>query len=99
MIKTSNSKCREYVDSLKPFKANNLEGKIQGDFYIVYSYSWYALFAYNFQTNQWYENIDKYSVSTSRQTTQARPYDRKIIDLSWEDMKDLLIFARSHKTG
>ena len=91
MIKTSNTKCRQYTQSQTPFKANNLEGRIEGDFYIVYSYKWYPLFAYSFTEKGWYENVDKYSVSTSRQTSQSRPMSSKeTTPLCFQAMKDLL---------
>mgnify|MGYP003131069761 CR=1 FL=1 len=91
MIRTSNNKCREYVESLTEFKANNIfSEKITKDkLYIVYSYG-YHFPIYMKYKNTWYENTDKYSVSTSKHQSQARPYNfkRKLINTS--KMKEII---------
>lgn len=88
-MKTTNAKSRQFAEALKPFQANNLKGVIEGDFYVVYSYAWYPLFAYSFRDKRWFKNIEKYSVSTSKQTTQCSPFASFTL-LSLEQMKDLL---------
>ena len=86
-MKTSNAKCREYVQNKEPFKANNLHGQIEGGKYIVYSYGWYPLWAY--VDGKWFENVDKYSSSTSKQKSQSCPLV-ETVKLSKEGMKDLV---------
>lgn len=86
MIRISNGKCRINVQQTEEFKANNLSGQNVGDFYVVYSYGWWPLFAYNRRTMQWFENEDRYSVSTSKQRGQAHPYGQTI-EISYEALK------------
>ncbi len=74
MIRTTNSKCRQYVESLQEFKANNLEGKYVGNYYVVFSYGWYPLFVRDRTSGLWYENSERKSVSTSKQLGQCRPF-------------------------
>ena len=88
-MKTTNVKSRSFVQNKEPFKANNLKGVDEGHFYVVYSYNWYPLFAYCFVEKRWFKNIQKYSVSTSKQATQCEPLASFIL-LDLEQMKDLL---------
>lgn len=90
-MKTTNAKSRQFVQSLQEFKASNLSARKEGQFYVVYSYGWYPLFAYSYENDRWFENVDKYSVSTSRQRSQAHPQPlKKSMEVSHETMKDLL---------
>ena len=80
--KTSNRDCAVYVDRREPFKAHNLFGEWDHDKdvfdtmmdcpYVVYSYGRHFPI-YAWLDGKWYENTDKYSVSTSKHQTQARP--------------------------
>jgi len=91
-VKTTNAKSRQFVQNLKPFIANNLSARIeQGKFnlYVIYSYGWYPLFAYDYNSNTWFENAEKYSVSTSKQRGQCHP-QVKTIEISHASMKDLI---------
>ena len=74
MANISNSKCRSYVQALLPFKGSNLYGDLLGNgIYAVFSYgTHWPLFAK--VGDQWYENADRYSVSTSKQHGQAHPH-------------------------
>lgn len=73
VIKTSNAKCSQFVEEKTPFKANNVFAEETSEgMYIVYSYG-YHFPMYAFIDGEWLENSDKYSVSTSKQQTQARP--------------------------
>lgn len=88
-MKTTNAKSSQFVQEKETFQANNLKGVDEGHFYVVYSYGWYPLFAYCFVEKRWFKNIQKYSVSTSKQTTQCQPQASfTLLDL--EQMKDLL---------
>ena len=43
--------------------------------YVVYSYgSHWPLFVYDYGTKRWFENSDKYSVTTSKHRTKAHPH-------------------------
>jgi hypothetical protein len=76
IIRTSNSKCRAYVEQQVIFKSNNIFSENRLGYYVVYSYGHhFPMFIYDKKTGQWYENSDKYSVSTSKQQGQARPYN------------------------
>lgn len=76
-IRTTNRNAREYVRNGVPFKNSN--GQLFGrwetpSLYVVYSYGeHWPLFAWDGQTNEWLENWDKYSVTTSRHRTYAHP--------------------------
>ena len=72
-MRTSNRNSAQFAHQLQNFTANNLHGINEGAYYVVYSYGWYPLFAYHYETQTWYENDTKYSVSTSKQKTQVRP--------------------------
>ena len=65
MIKTSNIACSELVDKKVVFKANNIFSEhIEKDkLYIVYSYGYHFPMYIKYK-NTWYENSDKYSVTT-----------------------------------
>lgn len=75
-VRTSNGGSSQYVRQHLPFKASNLWAEwVQGETrYVVYSYGrHWPLFVYDKQTNVWFENASKYSVSTSRQKAQCHP--------------------------
>lgn len=69
------------VASLTPFKDTNkyARNEAAGRLYVVYSYrdTW-PMFVFDRQTGTWYENEDKYSVTTSKHRTQCVPYDTKL---------------------
>lgn len=87
-IKSSNYNSRELVHARIPFKASNTDGEYIGNTYVVSSYGWYPIFVY--KDGQWFENKDKYSVSTSKQTSQLRPYRENIIKVSTKELRDLI---------
>ena len=74
MRKTSNVKCSELVNEKVEFKANNIfsEHIKEDKLYIVYSYGHHFPIYIKYK-NTWYENSDKYSVTTSKHQSQARP--------------------------
>lgn len=87
-MKTSNQKCRQFVQAKTPFKANNLFGEVYNNNYVVYSYGYhFPLFA--FINGEWYENKDKYSVSTSKRQGQAHPLGNTI-KVSVDELKSLI---------
>ncbi len=89
VVRTANNRARQFVEALIPFKGNNTSGGYQSNGnYVVWSYDWYPLFIYD--GKQWYENINKYSVSTSKQTSQLRPYREEIIDKTHSELREML---------
>ena len=96
MIRTSNIKCSELVNKKIQFKANNIFSEyIKKDkLYIVYSYGYHFPMYIKYK-NTWYENSDKYSITTSKQQNQARP-NKKTKLLNTNQMKKL-IYKTSNK--
>ena len=95
-IKTSNGKCRIHVQNRDLFKANNIFSEHRNTYfnrepvYIVYSYGHhYPMFVYHGLSRTWFENSDRYSVSTSKHRSQAHPLcpTHKI---STQHMRDLI---------
>lgn len=73
-MKTSNQKCRQYVETLIPFQGHNLSGhKISDTCYMVQSYGWWPLWACI--NGKWYGHDERYSASTSKQRSQSYPYN------------------------
>jgi hypothetical protein len=88
---TANSKGRELVTNRIPFKGSNTQGIYvnSGKTYVVYSYNWYPIFVY--KNGQWFENSNRYSVSTAKQMSQLRPITNvDIIKLSKSDLEDII---------
>ena len=90
----ANKDAREYVQKAEPFQGSNLFGEYDDSDegsntpYVVYSYGYhFPMFIY--LNNIWYENSDKYSVSTSKHQSQSHPM-METIKLNTEDMKRLL---------
>ena len=83
-MRTSNQKCDMYVNKCEVFTANNIfaedysnvrESSVLPDgLYVVYSYGHhFPMYAYDYRLKVWIGNEDKYSASTSKQQSQARP--------------------------
>lgn len=96
MKKIANKDAREYVRNREQFKGSNLftdEVELEkSTLYVVYSYGrHFPLFVAETDADnntRWFENIDKYSRSTSKQKTQIHPlYDTT--KLSVRDMRYL----------
>ena len=74
MDRVANKDCRSYVERKEEFNGSNLYAEKIGKIYIVYSYGeHYPMFLC--RKGHWYENSDGSSRSTSRQRSQARPYE------------------------
>lgn len=85
----ANKNAGEYASKLIDFKGSNLHGSKEDGFYTVWSYVWYPLFTYSFATELWYENEDRYSVSTSKQSGQSHP-GTTTMKIPLESMKALI---------
>tara|TARA_R100001443_G_scaffold52437_4_gene64107 strand:- start:420 stop:713 length:294 start_codon:yes stop_codon:yes gene_type:complete len=90
MVKTSNIKCSELVNKKIEFRASNIFSEhIKKDkLYIVYSYGYHFPMYVKYK-NTWFENSDKYSVTTSKQQSQSRPNSKTKL-LSTKQLKDLI---------
>jgi len=76
-MKTSNIKCRQFVNNCESFRGSNLSGvKITDSLYVVYSYGWWPIWAKI--NNQWYGHKEKYSPTTSKHTSQSWPDSQNI---------------------
>tara|TARA_E500000305_G_scaffold38567_1_gene29575 strand:- start:222 stop:506 length:285 start_codon:yes stop_codon:yes gene_type:complete len=70
-MRTTNAKSSIHTSRKAPFKANNLSGEYVGKSYVVYSYGYYPIYVH--LNGTWYKNMDKYSITTSKQQTQSAP--------------------------
>ena len=87
-LRTSNTRARDVVTNKIPFKGSNTHGEYRNGSYVVFSYDWYPIFVY--KDGQWFENEQKYSVSTSKQTSQLRPFVRDIIYASTDKLWEII---------
>lgn len=85
----TNKDASSYVSRRALFKGSNLYSENRGNAYVVFSYGeHFPLFIY--AGGKWYENEVRYSPSTSRHQTQARPDAAGITMLDTSGMKELL---------
>ena len=70
-VRIANSRAREIVMFKVPFSGSNTHGEYRNGSYVVFSYNWYPIFV--FKDGQWFENENRYSVSTAKQMSQLRP--------------------------
>jgi len=92
----SNKDCAPYVTDRREFKGSHLFGEWDSvaewisneNMYAVYSYG-YHFPIYIWVGGIWYENTDKYSMSTSKHQTQARP-DADTVKMDTDGMVDIL---------
>ena len=88
-MRTANIRGRELVQNKIPFKGSNTHANYVNDVYVVYSYNWYPIFV--FKDGQWFENENRYSVSTAKQMSQLRPYNQgEIIKTSKSKLEDII---------
>lgn len=81
----ANKACRRFVEARQPFRGSNMYAERRtashghSDIYVVYSYGvHWPLFVAEVADDacgeiKWYENADRFSQSTTRQQSQARP--------------------------
>jgi hypothetical protein len=93
-MKIANSKCRPLVEAREPFQGSNLWGvwhdstltESNDRQYVVYSWGHHFPIYIYADSNQWFGNKDKYSQSTMRHQSVARPRDVEIHMLSMGSM-------------
>ena len=90
-----------YIDKLEIVEGSNIftenSGKLpdnpetDDNLYIVYSYGWhFPMYIYCRQADLWYGNDSRYSVSTSKHQSLARPTQPIAQWLTTEEMKDMV---------
>jgi len=89
--RVTNVLVRKYVQAQERFRGNNLYGEWRGDRYVVTSYGdHWPLFIW--EDGTWYENVDKYSVTTSKHRSQAHPHE-ETMPMTCEDMLVLMDYG------
>ena len=80
MRRIANKDCRNLVERCEEFMGSNLYAINTRGVYVVYSYGTHFPLFVN-KKGTWYFNEDKYSSSTSRHMSQARPdtYDSSVV--------------------
>jgi len=87
MERVANTKCRNHVVARLPFQGSNLWGEWVDVVYVVYSYGkHFPLWVYDPETEQWFGNADRYSVSTSKHRTQSQPLQ---VYIKWFDTETM----------
>lgn len=90
-MKIANRDAREFVQKQHPFEGSNMFAQFHpesdGLRYVVYSYGEHFPMYINCK-GIWFENEDKFSRSTARHMSQARPTNNTVL-LSTEWMKKL----------
>jgi hypothetical protein len=88
-VSTSNKTGRDLVISRIPFKGSNTHAEYKRGVYTVYSYNWYPIFVN--KDGQWFENENRYSMSTAKQMSQLRPNGQgEIIKVSRDKLEDII---------
>jgi hypothetical protein len=88
-VSTSNKTGRDLVMAKIPFKGSNTHAEYKYGTYVVYSYDWYPIFVN--KDGQWFENENRYSMSTAKQMSQLRPMGQgEIIKVSKQKLLDLV---------
>ena len=86
----ANKDMRGYVMSLTKFRGSNtFAEKRPNNLYVVFSYG-YHWPMFICKDGQWYENSGRYSVSTSKHHSQARPWDVVCEKKTCEEMRAML---------
>ena len=95
MAKVSNREVGDLVNKREQFVTNNetITSSINSKgLYVVYSYGQhFPMYAHDADTNQWFGNSDKYSRTTSRHQSHARPD----ADIHWTDTDTMSALVNS----
>ena len=105
MKRIANNKAREVIDNREEFQGSNMFGKwldkgngrwnefidVTSKVYVVYSYgSHFPMYIYDAKEQKWLGNSDKYSRSTTRQQSHARPSSGIDVWYNTDDMKEVI---------
>ena len=89
--RTANKYADDFTTKREPFTASNTWGEWVKDLYVVYSYGrHFPMFVYDQTADTWFENVDKYSRSTSKQQGQLRPNAHVEYKLETDELKQLV---------
>ena len=99
--RVANKDIDKYIDRLEEVKGSNIfaensatlsdNPETDDNLYIVYSYGWhFPMYIHCRQSNLWYGNSSKYSVSTSKHQSQARPSRNVDQWLTTNEMLDVI---------
>ena len=91
-MKVPNTRARSLVENRQAFKGSNTFAEHRGvdlETYVVYSYGYhFPIFVY--KSGHWYENQEKYSVTTSKQMSQLRPAGVELEPKTTQELKNLI---------
>ena len=96
-INIANKDARKYVEARKPFKGSHLYAERRvtehTDIYVVYSYGEHFPISVGEVGDNgyvhWYANTDKWSQSTTRHQSQARPFYVNMLPMTTGAMRRL----------
>jgi hypothetical protein len=97
--RVNNTDVRKYVEGRQEFETNNktmygVSRPVQSGsttVYAVYSYGGhFPIYAYDCRTNTWFGNTDKYSRTTSRHQTLARPHYKEVEWVGTEVLREII---------
>lgn len=74
-MRVANKDCRRFVEAREEFDGSNIFARIRpnGD-YTVFSYGYhFPIYHYDQKNGNWYQNTTRFSASTSRHQSQAKP--------------------------
>lgn len=99
-IRTTNRDAGSFVQIRQAFKASNLSGAWTNDgWYVVKSYGWYPIFAYEKASSLWFEEKDGYSRSTKRQMSNCRRELNGTVKPILCDLKEVLRAVKSRRNA
>lgn len=89
--RVANQSARPFVQARADFIGSNTAGGRQNGRYVVYSYGvHFPMFVHDPGSGRWYENGDRYSVSTSKQFNQMHPH-AKTTELTTSQLTLLIV--------
>lgn len=93
-FRIANRDARPYVVNRLPFKGSNTSGQCwENGLYVVQSYD-VEIFIYDPDCGRWFENIDRYSVTTSKHKNQLRPkHPNDAVHMNGVDMYRLTVYG------
>lgn len=91
-MKIANREAHHYSSLTVEFQGHNLIGTwINPDWYVVYSYgNHWPVWAFDRVKDIWYENVSKYSVTTSKHKTQSNPGVMRYTQVDVNELKFIL---------
>lgn len=97
--KIANRDASQYVNRCEEFQGSNIFAEVKNhhtcgcneDLYAVYSYGYhFPMYVYDYTTQEWYANSDKYSQTTSKHQSQCRPSFEIAREFNTADLQNLI---------